>query len=149
MGTSPLCNQNYDHNPYQPPATVLHSPSRLSRIARLLRCFPWTASSRLLSGELVIFDGIAFYLDPDDSSAIFAASPSATNTTERMNLIVAESIRALPLFLAESSRLTRILRGRKLIVRMLDAYSSSKHAVIREEVLKWDIVNSIIDGDKE
>tara|TARA_A100000171_G_scaffold44516_1_gene47418 strand:- start:332 stop:643 length:312 start_codon:yes stop_codon:yes gene_type:complete len=103
----------------------------------------------LISGELVIIDGIAFYLDPDDLSVVFAASPSATNTTERMNLIVAESIRVLPLFLAESSSLTRILRGRKLIVRMLGDYSSSTHAVIREEVLEWDIINSIIDGDTE
>lgn len=136
-------------NPYQPPATVAAPHDRLSRFARFLRCFPWTTTSRLISGELVIIDGIAFYLDPDDSSVVFAASPSATNTTERMNLIVAESIRVLPLFLAESSSLTRILRGRKLIVRMLGDYSSSTHAVIREEVLEWDIINSIIDGDTE
>ncbi|MCR9210141.1 MULTISPECIES: hypothetical protein [Rhodopirellula] len=136
-------------NPYQPPATVAAPHSRLSRFARFLRCFPWTTTSRLISGELVIIDGIAFYLDPDDLSVVFAASPSATNTTERMNLIVAESIRVLPLFLAESSSLTRILRGRKLIVRMLGDYSSSTHAVIREEVLEWDIINSIIDGDTE
>ncbi len=136
-------------NPYQPPATVAATHSRLSRFARFLRCFPWTTTSRLISGELVIIDGIAFYLDPDDASVVFAASPSATNTTERMNLIVAESIRVLPLFLAESSSLTRVLRGRRLIVRMLGDYSNSTHAVIREEVLEWDIINSIIDGDTE
>ncbi len=64
-----------------------------------------------------------------------------------MNLIVAEAIRVLPMLLAESPSLTQILRGRKLVVRMLDDYSNSSNAVIREQVLDWDILSGIIDGD--
>ncbi|WP_417737355.1 hypothetical protein [Rosistilla oblonga] len=140
---------NATPNPYQPPRPVVPADSRLSRFVKFLRRFPWTTSSRLLGGGLVIIDGIAFYLDPSDSSVVFAASPSATNTNERMNLIVAEAVRVLPILLAESSSLTRILRGRKMVVRMLDDYSSSSHAVIREEVLDWDILNAIIDGGSQ
>ncbi len=64
-----------------------------------------------------------------------------------MNLIVAEAIRVLPILLADSPSLTQILLGRKLVVRMLDDYSNSSNAVIREEVLDWDILGGIINGD--
>lgn len=64
-----------------------------------------------------------------------------------MNLIVAEAIRVLPILLADSPRLTHILRGRKLVVRMLDGYSTSPNAVVREDVLDWDFLNAIIDGE--
>lgn len=66
-----------------------------------------------------------------------------------MNLIVSEAVRVLPMLLADSPSLTRILRGRKLVVRMLADYSGSSNAVIREEVLDWDILNAIIHGDSE
>ena len=149
MLTAEACELTIDTtpNPYQPPATVVVGQSRLARFIRFLRRFPWTKSSRFLRGELVIMDGIAFYLDPNDSSLVFAASPSGTNTNERMNLIVAEVIRVLPHLLADYSSLVRILRGLKLVVRMLDGYSSSSQAVIREKVLEWDLLDAIIDGD--
>tara|TARA_A100000171_G_scaffold35246_1_gene33766 strand:+ start:199 stop:555 length:357 start_codon:yes stop_codon:yes gene_type:complete len=116
-------------------------------LVTFLRRFPWTTASRFSRGGLLIVDGIAFYLDPKDTSIAFAASPSTTHTNERMNLIVAEAIRVLPMLLAESPSLTQILRGRKLVVRMLDDYSNSSNAVIREQVLDWDILSGIIDGD--
>ncbi len=66
-----------------------------------------------------------------------------------MNLIVAEAIRVLPILFADSPSLTQIFRGRKLVVRMLDDYSSSSNAVIREVVLDWDILSGVIDGDSD
>ncbi|GAA4447157.1 hypothetical protein GCM10023156_08890 [Novipirellula rosea] len=66
-----------------------------------------------------------------------------------MNLIISETIRVLPTLLTDSPSLTRILRGRRLVVRMLNEYSGSSNAVVREEVLAWDILNAIIDGDRE
>ncbi|WP_345319783.1 hypothetical protein [Novipirellula rosea] len=140
---------NSNPNPYHPPTPVASTHNRISRFIELVRRFPWTTSSRFSRGELVIVDGIAFYLDPDDSSIAFAASPSATNTNERMNLIISETIRVLPTLLTDSPSLTRILRGRRLVVRMLNEYSGSSNAVVREEVLAWDILNAIIDGDRE
>lgn len=64
-----------------------------------------------------------------------------------MNLIVSETIRVLPVFLADYPSLTRILKGRKLVVRMLDDYTGSLHAVIREEMIGWDILDGIFNGD--
>ena len=64
-----------------------------------------------------------------------------------MNLIVAETMRVLPVLLADHPSLTRILRGRKLVVRMLEDYTSSSHSVIREEVIEWDILDGIFNGD--
>lgn len=120
---------------------------RLSQWVAFLLRFPWTEALHFSRGGLLIVDGIAFYLDPKDTSNAFAASPSANDTDERMNLIVAEAIRVLPILLAKSPSLTRILRGRKLVVRMSDEYSNSSNAVIRERVLDRDLFRGIIDGD--
>ena len=91
-------------------------------------------------GEMVIVDGIAFYLDPKDSSVLFAASPSAKTTDERMSLVVTESIRVLPQLFLRRPILKRLVRGRTLVVRLVGSYAETHGTVFREETLDWNTV---------
>lgn len=61
-----------------------------------------------------------------------------------MNLIVAETIRVLPIFLADYPELHPLIRGRKLAVRMTKCYSNTKSDVLRVVELEWDIVDAVL-----
>lgn len=107
---------------------------------------PWTSESRFQQGDLFIVEGVAFYIDANDPTTLYAASPSETDSTERMNLIVTEAIRVLPLFLAKHPHLHRLVRGRKLKVRMIASYETVD-SVIREQAIDRDLIDSILGDD--
>lgn len=88
----------------------------------------------------MIVDGIAFYVDPKNSSVLFAASPSTKTTDERMALVVEESIRALPHLFSRQPSLKRLIRGRILIVRLIGLYAETAGTVFRECSFDWDTV---------
>ncbi len=49
-------------------------------------------SQVFLGGEAFIVEGIAFFVDPADPENNYAASPAPTTSTQRVNLVVAETI---------------------------------------------------------
>lgn len=61
-----------------------------------------------------------------------------------MNLIVAETIRVLPIFLADYPELHPLIRGRKLSVRMTKSYSNPESDVLHVVELEWDIVDAVL-----
>lgn len=94
---------------------------------------------------MFIVEGIAFYIAPNNLANMFAASPSATANGKRMNLVVAETIRVLPIFLTNYPRLHSIMRGRTLVVRMIENYDK-QNAVVREQTLEWNVLNAFLDA---
>ena len=121
--------------------------SRVSEFAQLIRRLPLIRYFAFRRGDVVIVDGIVFYVDPNNSSVLFAASPSTKTTDERMNLVVAETIRALPYLFSRRPGLERLTRGRNLIVRLVGSYAETRGAVFREYSLDWDTaMQRIQDG---
>lgn len=123
--------------------------SRISKFTRLIRRLPLIRYVAFRRGDIVIVYGIAFYIDPDNASVLFAASPSTKNTDDRMDLVVAESIRALPYLFSRRPGLERLIRGRILIVRLVESYAEIRGSVLREYSLDWDTATQrILDGNE-
>lgn len=132
-------------NPYQSPRITEVHDTWWAKVCRLFTSPTLAPRVRFEDGDKVITGGIAFYLDLEDSSRLLAASPSSVETDERLNLVVAEAIRAFPLFLRNNPSLLPIVRGRKLSVRLIQAYSDDPSVFIREYTLHWDYVAGVID----
>lgn len=81
----------------------------------------------------MIFGGIAFFVDPNESELLYAASPSSVVTDSRMDLITHEAKIHLNGLLAASPSLKPIVQGRRLVVRIIDSYSDDR-SWFREEV---------------
>ncbi|MGB7325986.1 MAG: hypothetical protein WBD31_14020 [Rubripirellula sp.] len=133
-------------NPYQPPALIDETPSWWGRIRTLFRVGPKVVSlvqtASFSKGDAIIYDGISFFVDPGDRKILFAASPSSDHSDQRMDLITAEVMRVLPGFLGEYPSLQRRLRGRKLMVRMIESYQSRQVDYVRQSP-----VAAVIEGD--
>ena len=65
-----------------------------------------------------------------------------------MNLIVSEVIRVLPSFLADNPEVHTHLRGRKLVVRMINSYTDKQTELRNEIVLNWDILEAVLSDDQ-
>ncbi|GAA5504565.1 hypothetical protein Rcae01_00004 [Novipirellula caenicola] len=140
---------NETTNPYRTPVSLPTNRSRVSELTRLFRRLPLVRYFAFRRGDVVIVDGIAFYVDPKDSSRIFAASPSAKNTDDRLELVIAESIRALPCLFSRRPGLKRLVHGRIFVVRLIGSYAEARGIIIREHSLDWETVSQRIqDGDK-
>lgn len=134
-----------EDNPYRPPA---HEPgggdeNQLWQIVCRLWRVLGTEAQQFSRGGIVIFEGIAFYVKPEDATTLYAASPSQTCTKSRMNLVVAEVIRIVPIFLAEHPNLVPLLRDRQLIVRLQSQYAGPNLQILGEEVLGWDLLGQL------
>jgi len=137
-------------NPYQSPATVDPPETWWSRLRKMLRSAPHVRKIDFASGDAIICDGIAYYINPNDTFLAYAASPSSDFSDKRMNLIVTEAIRVLPYFLADYPDLHTQLRGRKLCVRMISEYADVRSNFRREHVLEWDLIDAVLsDGPTE
>jgi hypothetical protein len=84
--------------------------------------FP-TLEPQFHNGDALLCEGIAFFIDLNDSETLYAASPSSLATKERMDLIVNEALRILPVFLVEHRSTRDALKQRRLVVRMITTYS--------------------------
>jgi len=112
-------------NPYQTP-TATERPSR----GWWIRLRAWWHRGQQLArsgprfdrGEAILFEGIAFFLDPDDADTLHAATPSSVATEPRMRLVVNEVAYTLHVFLAENPHTHPWLRGRRLVVRLVESY---------------------------
>ena len=124
------------NNPYQPPADIGASVGWWERLRQFFMVRdpnnPLYQIPDFAAGQAVIYYGISFFIDPEDSSVLFAASPSADHSQERFDQIVAEALRLLPFFMDEVPAAMDLVQGRKLLVRMIGNYSDSQAEFIRE-----------------
>lgn len=131
---------NQRPNPYLPPTPTPETPRSPSAIGRLLRELPIVRTLAFRRGDVSIIGGIAFYVDPKNTSLLFAASPSAVVTDERLDLVVSEAIRNLDNLLSPHRGLRRFLRGRTLAVRLTETYNDARTVVTRETRIDWATV---------
>lgn len=131
-------------NPYQSPPAVDRHETWWTKLRGVLRFESPTRTPAFPSGDAIICCGIAYFIDPELPSVLYASSPSSELGQERMNLVVAESIRFLPIFLAEHPELHPLIRGRKLTVQIASSYSSIKSNVLRDVQLEWEIVDAVL-----
>lgn len=132
-------------NPYEPPAWTDERETWWSRIRAFFRR-PDVRSQGFANGDPIICEGIAFFITPEDPTTAYAGSPSTDISEQRMNLIVSEAIRTLPLFLAEHPDLHEYLRGRRLSVGIL-CNDYDKQPVFRHaKPLNWDILNALLSA---
>lgn len=110
----------------------------------MLRLTHSTRTPDFASGDAFICDGIAFFIRPDNTDLVYAASPTSVFDDQRMNLIVAEVIRVLPNFLLDYPHLHAVLRGRKLCVRMIESYTAIQSDFRREQKLEWNIIDAVL-----
>lgn len=132
---------NDDSNPYRPPEAGDESWSWLSLLAGLIGTEKQGARRQFARGEMIIFEGIAFFVDPSDDSLLYAASPSAETSDVRMNLIVAEIVRLVPQFAASHEYLQAILLNRKVAVCMVNSYGDKHAEFVREVLLDLDLLS--------
>lgn len=130
-------------NPYLPPKGTDDRSGWWSRLRALFQR-PETRSEKFARGELIVCNGIAFFIEPDDITIVYAASPSSDFSERRMNLIVSEVIRVLPLFLAEHPDLHPHLRGRRLTIGMFLEGYDKRFGFRRAVPLEWDLLNAIL-----
>ena len=133
-------------NPYESPKQVAQPVSLWGWFWRLLQS---ARPPNFSAGDPTVVEGVAFYIDPGNDSVLYAASPSYDQSERRMNLVVAEAIRVLPIFLAKDPRLSSLLADRKLCVRIIATYDDPSD-VHCERILDWDILGAILkDEGKE
>ncbi|TWT76753.1 hypothetical protein CA13_72510 [Planctomycetes bacterium CA13] len=121
-----------NQNPYQPPNDVDPYENWWSKLRKHFQHAPVKPPPNFAEGHAIICDGLAFFIDPDDASVLYAASPSVNTSDERMDLIVREAVRVLPIFLADYPAVLPIILGRKLIVRMIRRYQDKQAEYIRQ-----------------
>ena len=105
---------------------------------------------KFLDGNIFIFEGIGFFVDPEDPKMVYAASPSQELTNQRVNLVVSEAVRLLPLLLANAPpSLIPHLKGRKLAVRLVEDYACARTSVLREHLFSWDVMSEMLNDSSE
>ncbi|UUO05079.1 hypothetical protein M4951_17015 [Blastopirellula sp. J2-11] len=134
-------------NPYQSPLETEYHETWWSKLRRLFTS-P-IARPTFERGGKILAEGIAFYLDMDDSARLYAASPSTVHTDARLNLVVSEAIRLLPLFLSDNPTLQAYVRGRKLTVRLIDTYASNPAEFVREHIFDWDYIAAVLEEPQD
>ena len=135
--------------PYQSPNSVNEHESWWPKLLRLFTVPAATPELSFADGGKVMADGIAFYLDLADTGRLYAASPSSVHTDERLNLVVAEAIRVLPLLLRDNPDLQPHVHGRKLIVRLIGMYDDDSSTFAREYKLSGDYVSAVLDDTQD
>ena len=84
---------------------------------------PSTPPRRFEDGEPAFFYGVAFFVDPAERDVLHAALPSSEASGERMKRNVDEVVRVLPSFVHANPDLQSIIRGRRVVVRMIKLYA--------------------------
>lgn len=134
-------------NPYQPPFDLNQPDGWWIRFRRFIRKFRLAGEVDFLGGAAIICDGIAFYIDPDNPADLYAASPSADASQKRMELIIAESVRVVPLLLVDHPRLRGPISERRIVVRMISRYTDSQAEYNRQVVTNLHVADVIAVSD--
>jgi len=134
-------------NPYQSPAATDEHDSWWSRLRRFFTVPVPDPPSDFAAGGKMILDGIAFYIDPNDPTRFYAASPSEIDSDERLDLVASETVRLFPRFLRSHSELYELVHGRVLTVRLITTYADGPTEYSRERDLNldWDYVSSFLE----
>jgi hypothetical protein len=129
-------------NPYQSPAAVDAIEGWWSRFWKRLRPVPARREPQFEKGEALLCYGVAYLIELNDPSTLHAALPSSEATQERMERLVAEAVRVLPLFLATHPKVHPLLRGRRLCVRMIEIYTDLSMERMPRVTLDSDVVEA-------
>jgi len=68
----------------------------------------------------------------------FAASPSADFSDERLDLVVSEAVRVIPMLLRDHWKIQQLLHGRQLVVRLIHSYSDGPTEFVHEREVSFD-----------
>ncbi|GAB5403925.1 MAG: hypothetical protein Aurels2KO_21560 [Aureliella sp.] len=129
-----------DPNPYRPSHSDDASLSILDLIRYLFSSKEQRGRARFARGYVILFEGIAFFVDPQNPSVLYAASPSQDFSDKRMNLIIAEVARLAPEFMGAYPYLNSLLVGRSIVVRLIEKYGDKQAEFVREEPLDLDLL---------
>jgi hypothetical protein len=129
-------------NPYQSPAALDPVEGWWSRFRKRLRPVPVRREPQFERGEALLCYGVAYLIELNDPSTLHAALPSSEATQQRMEQLVAEAVRVLPLFLATHPKLQPFLRGRRLCVRMIETYADLSTERMPRVMLGSDAVDA-------
>lgn len=131
-------------NPYRAPAFEEPHETWWTRIKR--RLFSDAIALRLRAepaferGDAIICGGIAYFIDPDDSSVFYAGSPSQDHSDEKFALVVSEALRNLTGFLDENTTMRSLIDDRRFVVRIVSNYDGIRSQCHRSTEIPRDIV---------
>ena len=109
-----------DANPYQSPAGEV--PSLWRQVVNWFQA----PSEKFEQGAPLIKEGIQFFVDPENQRALFAASPSAEVSQRKLDLVISEVKRVVPVLIEEYPGLRQFLGGREIYIRLIDTYDNGK-----------------------
>ncbi len=135
-------------NPYRPPRSIDSNDSWWNRLKHWFRILLVSTfeDGVFADGDAIIFEGIAFFINPDDPEIFYAATPCVDRSPERLQFVVDESLRVFPEFLAEYQKLRSVLYERKMIVRIIDAYSDKQDCFVCEIAVEPSRVTAAVYG---
>lgn len=134
-------------NPYQPPFELSQPEGWWAKLRRFLRRVSLAGQTDFKGGDAIICDGITFFVDPDNLLDLYAASPSDDTSERRMELIIAESVRVVPLLLTDHPRLRALISRRRIVARMILRYSDSQAECIRQVTTDLLVADIIAESD--
>ncbi len=78
----------------------------------------------------MICSGVLFYLNPLEPEWLTASLPSTDLSQARMDLLVEETLHALPLFLTDFPGVRKMIAGRALRITMVASYESYPYSIL-------------------
>jgi hypothetical protein len=133
-------------NPYQSPNAIEFVPRWWLKLRKMFEPSPLKL---FLRGRAIICEGIAFSLDPKSRRVFYAASPSINHSDERMDLIVEEALRILPVFVNEYPELRAGVLSCNLCVQMIHGYNDVSIPCIREVKIDREAFEAAMSGHFE
>ncbi|MEM6471890.1 MAG: hypothetical protein AAF802_20185 [Planctomycetota bacterium] len=126
-------------NPYRPPVLAEEtSQSWWEKCKRLLNLEDPSEGVRFRQGEGFIVNGIVFHVDRNDPQYLFAASPSAKSDNARMELVIEEAIRSVPMLIEDFPQVRGIIQNRFLAIQLLDDYRVNGDRILRQTKTNLD-----------
>ncbi|MEO1615617.1 MAG: hypothetical protein AAFV88_07205 [Planctomycetota bacterium] len=119
-------------NPYQPPVETESTPPWWQRLFSPGRAHERYVAERFARGHAIICNGISLFIDPNDASSLYAATPSQRVDADRMELICEEACQAVKLFASDFPRVSRFMRHRRLQIRIIESYASKQGRFVHE-----------------
>ncbi len=113
-------------NPYQSPKPLEPFVPWWKKLAKWFRSEAGYLAREFLDGRMLVVEGIAFSIDPDNEHVLYAASPSNSISESRLKLVVSEAMRLLPDFMQQHPSLRSHLKQRDLIVRLVHNYADAQ-----------------------
>ena len=135
-------------NPYRPPAIEHHELTWWEKLWYWLGPASKERSPKFTEGEAEIYEGVSYFVDPDNNAVAYAACPSVDRSDKRMRLIVSEALRLLPGFLEDFPEFRPLIQDRRLCVRMIAAYTDKQAEYQRESDLEWEEVRAVLERNE-